>query len=113
MTFAIPGTVVGPSLAGRPVDLAASGESVLGSQPTDVDDAFHIGSMTKLFTAELIMQLDQEGLLSLVGRRNGQHGKGSGELAPCPSGRRLTARPGARAVPFQDQRAVTGRPALV
>ena len=65
MTFAVPGTVLGTSVGGGPVHLVASGDAVLGSQPIAVDDAFHIGSMTKLFTAALIMQLDQEGALSL------------------------------------------------
>ena len=65
MTFTVPGSVVGTSLGDGPVDLAASGDAVLGTQPMGVDDAFHIGSMTKLFTAALIMQLDQESVLSL------------------------------------------------
>ncbi len=65
MTFSVPGTVVGVSRGDGPVELAASGDTILGSRPTAVDDAFHIGSMTKLFTAALIMQLDQEGVLSL------------------------------------------------
>jgi D-alanyl-D-alanine carboxypeptidase len=65
MTFTVPGTVVGASVGDGPVELAASGDAVLGTTPMGVDDAFHIGSMTKLFTAALIMQLDQEGFLSL------------------------------------------------
>ena len=65
MAFTIPGTIVGAAVGDGPVSLAAGGEAVLGSQPMAVDDAFHIGSMTKLFTAALIMQLDQEGVLSL------------------------------------------------
>lgn len=42
----------------------ASGEGEPGAA-LDPDANFHIGSMTKLFTAALIMQLDQEGILSL------------------------------------------------
>jgi len=38
----------------------APGEALSG------DEAFHIGSMTKLFTAALIMQLDQEGVVPLA-----------------------------------------------
>jgi D-alanyl-D-alanine carboxypeptidase len=63
--LAVPGTVVGASLGDGPVRLAAGGDAVLRTRPMAVDDAFHIGSMTKLFTAALIMQLDQEGILSL------------------------------------------------
>ncbi|MEF2979308.1 serine hydrolase domain-containing protein [Subtercola sp. YIM 133946] len=65
MTFAVPGTVVAASVGTGPVARVASGDAVLGSEQLEVDDAFHIGSMTKLFTAALIMQLDQEGVLSL------------------------------------------------
>lgn len=65
MTFAVPGTVVATSRGDGSVDLVASGDAVLDSRPMAVDDAFHIGSMTKLFTAALIMQLDQEGALAL------------------------------------------------
>jgi D-alanyl-D-alanine carboxypeptidase len=36
-----------------------------GSEPLEVRDRFHIGSITKTFTAALVMQLDQEGLLSI------------------------------------------------
>ncbi|MET0866137.1 MAG: serine hydrolase domain-containing protein, partial [Nakamurella sp.] len=56
---------VSASLGDGPVHMVASGDAILGSQPATADDAFHIGSMTKLFTAALIMQLDQEGVLSL------------------------------------------------
>ncbi|WZH37374.1 MAG: serine hydrolase [Microbacterium enclense] len=65
MSFTVPGTVVAATLGDGPVALAASGDRVLGSTPMDPDDAFHIGSMTKLFTAALVMQLDEEGALSL------------------------------------------------
>ena len=63
--FEVPGTVLGTSQGDAPVELVASGDTVIGVRQTAVDDAFHIGSMTKLFTAALIMQLDQEGVLSI------------------------------------------------
>ena len=65
MTFAVPGTVLGASVGDTPVSLVASGDAELDIRPMETDDAFHIGSMTKLFTAALIMQLDEEGVLSL------------------------------------------------
>ncbi len=65
MTFTVPGTVVGASRGEQAVVLAANGDAVLGETSLDASAAFHIGSMTKLFTAALIMQLDQEGVLSL------------------------------------------------
>ena len=65
MAFTIPGTVVGAAVGDGPVSLVAGGDAVISSQSMAVDDAFHIGSMTKLFTAALIMQLDEEGILSL------------------------------------------------
>jgi len=64
MTFSVPGTVVAAAVGDGPVSLAASGDA-LGTDPMPPDAAFHIGSMTKLFTAALIMQLDQDGILSL------------------------------------------------
>src|SRR4051794_18766707 len=51
MTFEVPGTVLGSSLRNGPVELLASDDAVIGGRPAQVDDAFHIGSMTKLFTA--------------------------------------------------------------
>lgn len=36
-----------------------------GTSPLELDDRFHVGSITKTFTAALIMLLDQEGLLRL------------------------------------------------
>ncbi len=56
---------MGAALGEGPVRLAAGGDAVLPSRPMAVDDAFHIGSMTKPFTAALIMQLDREQVLSL------------------------------------------------
>jgi D-alanyl-D-alanine carboxypeptidase len=45
---------------------AVSGEAdPPGTTPLSQDDRFHVGSVTKTFTAALIMQLDQDGLLSL------------------------------------------------
>ena len=65
MTFTVPGTVLAASVGHGPVQLVASGDAVAGVRPAAISDAFHIGSMTKLFTAALMMQLDQEGVLSL------------------------------------------------
>lgn len=65
MAFSVPGTVLGASLGDGPAHLASNGDAVLGTTSIEDDDAFHIGSTTKLFTAALIMQLDQETVLSL------------------------------------------------
>ncbi len=62
--YTIPGTAVAASLADGEVVATASGEGDPG-EALDPAAAFHIGSMTKLFTAALIMQLDDEGILSL------------------------------------------------
>lgn len=62
--YTIPGTAVAASLGDSDVVATASGEGDPGV-PLDPGAAFHIGSMTKLFTAALIMQLDQNGALSL------------------------------------------------
>jgi D-alanyl-D-alanine carboxypeptidase len=62
--FEIPGTALAASLGDGEVVATSSGEGEPGA-PLDADAAFHIGSMTKLFTAALVMQLDDEGVLSL------------------------------------------------
>lgn len=62
--FEIPGTALAASLGDGEVVATASGEGEPGV-PLAPDATFHIGSMTKLFTAALVMQLDQEGVLSL------------------------------------------------
>lgn len=62
--FEIPGTALAASLGDGAVVATASGEGEPGA-PLAPDATFHIGSMTKLFTAALVMQLDQEGALSL------------------------------------------------
>ena len=62
--YTIPGTALAASLGDGPVVAIASGEGDPGVA-LDPDAAFHIGSMTKLFTAALVHQLDQEGTLSL------------------------------------------------
>ena len=62
--FEIPGTALAASLGDGEVVATASGEGAPGAS-LDPDAAFHIGSMTKLFTAALVMQLDEEGALSL------------------------------------------------
>ncbi|GGF15881.1 hypothetical protein GCM10011399_07160 [Subtercola lobariae] len=65
MSFSVPGTVLAASVGDSPVVAVANGDAVLGSTPVDASDTFHIGSMTKLFTAALIMQLDEEHVLAL------------------------------------------------
>ena len=62
--YTIPGTAVAASLGDGGVVATASGEGDVGV-PLDPAATFHIGSMTKLFTAALVMQLDQEGVLAL------------------------------------------------
>ena len=64
LAFTIPGTAIAASLGDGAVVATASGE---GDPGVALDPAatFHIGSMTKLFTAALVMQLDEEGTLSL------------------------------------------------
>lgn len=62
--YTIPGTVVAASLADGDVVATSSGEGD-PAEPLDPGAAFHIGSMTKLFTAALVMQLDEEGTLAL------------------------------------------------
>ncbi len=46
----------------------AVGDAVVGSLPADLDTAFRIGSITKTFTAVLVHQLRDEGLLDLDDR---------------------------------------------
>lgn len=62
--FMIPGTAIAAAVDDAAPLAAASGQGASGV-PLEPGDAFHIGSMTKLFTAALIMQLDEERLLSL------------------------------------------------
>ena len=62
--YPIPGTVLAASIGDGAVVATASGDGAPGV-PLDEASTFHIGSMTKLFTAALVMQLDQEGVLSL------------------------------------------------
>lgn len=64
MAFSVPGTVVAAAIGDGEVQLAPNGVGAPGT-PIEGGDAFHIGSMTKLFTAALVMQLDEEGVLSL------------------------------------------------
>ena len=65
MAFTVPGTVVAASLGSGAAGVAADGDGVPATQPLRPGETFHIGSMTKLFTAALIMQLDQEHTLRL------------------------------------------------
>lgn len=65
LAFTIPGTVTGAAAGDGVVVVAGSGEGAPG-EALSGDEAFHIGSMTKLFTAALIMQLDQEGVVPLA-----------------------------------------------
>ena len=62
--FETPGTALAASLGDDAVVATASGEGAPGAA-LDPDATFHIGSMTKLFTAALVMQLDEEDVLSL------------------------------------------------
>ncbi|MDH6180779.1 D-alanyl-D-alanine carboxypeptidase [Microbacteriaceae bacterium SG_E_30_P1] len=62
--YTIPGTAVAASVGDGDVVATSSGEGDPG-EPLAPDAAFHIGSMTKLFTAALVMQLDEEGALAL------------------------------------------------
>jgi D-alanyl-D-alanine carboxypeptidase len=64
LALTIPGTVVGAALGDGDPQLAASGIGAPGASLSTAD-TFHIGSVTKLFTAALVMQLDEEGILSL------------------------------------------------
>jgi D-alanyl-D-alanine carboxypeptidase len=65
LPFVIPGTVVGAAAGPGPVRVAPSGRADAEGTAMTGDARFHIGSMTKLFTAALILQLDQEGVLSV------------------------------------------------
>lgn len=62
--YEIPGVAVAAALGGGDIVTTASGDGDVGA-PLDPGATFHIGSMTKLFTAALVMQLDQQGVLSL------------------------------------------------
>ncbi|GAA3024716.1 serine hydrolase domain-containing protein [Microbacterium dextranolyticum] len=62
--YTIPGVAVAASRGDGAVVVAVSGDGDAGVA-LDPAATFHIGSMTKLFTAALIMQLDQEGVLAL------------------------------------------------
>lgn len=61
---------------GQPVWTGAIGSAQVGGQPAGVDVAYRIGSITKTFTAVLIVQLRDEGLLDLDDRLE-QHLPGS------------------------------------
>ena len=65
MTLVLPGTTLGAVKGNGVVVAVGNGEAVLGSTPMDADAVLHVGSITKLFTAALILRLDQEGKLSL------------------------------------------------
>ena len=63
----IPGLAAAAATEGETLpSVAVSGSAnPPGAQRLDADDRFHIGSITKTFTAALVMQLDEQGLLSL------------------------------------------------
>jgi len=63
----IPGLAAAAALdADTPPAVAVSGSAAPpGAERLGPRDRFHIGSITKTFTAALVMQLDQEGLISL------------------------------------------------
>ncbi|MBN9177680.1 MAG: beta-lactamase family protein [Microbacterium sp.] len=62
--YTIPGTALAAAIGDGDVVATASGDGAPGV-PLEAASTFHIGSMTKLFTAALVMQLDQEGVLAL------------------------------------------------
>ncbi len=60
-----PAAVWGEKNADAVSAVASGAADPPGSNPLDARDRFHVGSITKTFTAALIMQLDQEDALSL------------------------------------------------
>jgi CubicO group peptidase (beta-lactamase class C family) len=60
----VPGLSAAVARADRPVWTATVGQAAPG-QPVTADTAFRIGSITKTFTAVLVMQLRDQGLLDL------------------------------------------------
>ena len=65
----VPGASAAVVNVGRPPVIAISGSANLEKNGDILeDDLFHAGSITKTFTAAWIMQLDQEGLLSINDR---------------------------------------------
>ncbi len=63
--YKVPGAVIAVGAEGRVVDLAAGVLSKATGVEATTDSLFQIGSITKLWTATLIMQLAQEGRLDL------------------------------------------------
>lgn len=65
----VPGFAAATEPAGGAISAASRAVSGAvappGTQKLRLEDRFHVGSVTKTFTAALIMQLDQEGLLSI------------------------------------------------
>lgn len=62
----VPGAVVAVSIPGQPVFVEAAGQrGPVDPTPLVANDRFVIGSATKMFTAQLILQLAGEGRLSL------------------------------------------------
>ncbi len=60
----VPGAVVGVWVPGRGKYLAARGlANIETNEPRTLEDPFRIGSITKTFTATVVLQLIQEGLL--------------------------------------------------
>ncbi len=61
----IPGLAVAVIVNGEPTVAVSGSATPPSSLPLQPTDSFHIGSITKTFTAALIMQLDQEKKLAL------------------------------------------------
>jgi D-alanyl-D-alanine carboxypeptidase len=65
--YQLPGMVVAVTVPGQGSWVQASGQATISpSQPMTVNSPFWIGSITKTFTATVILQLVQEGKLSLT-----------------------------------------------
>lgn len=64
--YNIPGSVIGVWVPGEGIWVEAVGEAdVQNGQPMESEDKFRIGSITKTFTTTLVLQLVDDGLLSL------------------------------------------------
>jgi D-alanyl-D-alanine carboxypeptidase len=64
--YQIPGVAVAVTVPGQGCWVSATGvANAVGGAPLTLTDAFPIGSITKTFTATVILQLVQQGKLSL------------------------------------------------
>lgn len=67
MGISIPGTVVAMAKKSGPIGVVTSGEADIEAKtPIAPSTSFHVGSISKLFTAALILKLAQENKLSLT-----------------------------------------------